>query len=77
MTLDQLRGMPYRLLVEQAQVNIGKLRERGGGYVGLASLADRLVRVHLPVKRRTGSPCRACGQAWPCAAFALAWPADP
>ena len=70
------RGLPYQLLVEQAQVNIREMRERGGGYVGLASLVEHLARVHLPVKPRTGSPCRECRQPWPCAAFALAWAAD-
>ena len=76
MTHNQLRGMRYRLLVEQAEANLREMRARGGGDVGLASLAERLVRTHLPVKRRTGSPCRKCGQPWPCPVFALAWPAD-
>jgi hypothetical protein len=33
------RGLPYQLLVEQAQVNIREMRERDGGYVGLTSRA--------------------------------------
>ena len=40
-------------------------------------MGDRFASpTHLPVKRRTGSPCRECGQPWPCPVFALAWPAD-
>jgi hypothetical protein len=50
MPLNQLRGMPYQQLVEQAQVNIRGLRERGGGYVGLASLAERLVRTAVRIR---------------------------
>jgi hypothetical protein len=30
MTLNQVRGLPYQLLVEQAQVNIREMRERAG-----------------------------------------------
>jgi hypothetical protein len=38
--------MPYRLLVEQAQVNIRELRERGGGYVALASTANHNQKIN-------------------------------
>jgi hypothetical protein len=68
-----ITGMPYQWLVDHAQSNIDQTRRRGGGYVGLATLAERLVRTHRPVNRRVGSPCRACGYPWPCDAFAVAW----
>jgi hypothetical protein len=68
-----LRDMPYDWLVHQAQVNIDALSERGGGYVGLASVAAKFVQVHQPEKHRTGAPCRECGQPWPCPAFSVAW----
>ena len=71
-----LGDMPYKWLVQQAQLNIEALSARGGGYVGLASVAARFVRVHQPKRHKTGSPCRACGQPWPCSAFAVAWAAD-
>jgi hypothetical protein len=68
-----LQDMPYRWLVRQAQVNIEALIARGGGYVGLASVAARFVQDHQPQKRKTGALCRECGQPWPCPAFAVAW----
>jgi hypothetical protein len=71
-----LRDMPYRWLVQQAQLNIEALSARGGGYVGLASVAARFAQVHQPKRRKTGSPCRACGQPWPCPGFAVAWAVD-
>jgi hypothetical protein len=52
------------------------LSARGGGYVGLASVAARFAQVHQPKRRKTGSPCRACGQPWPCPGFAVAWAVD-
>src|SRR5690349_20682143 len=51
--------MPYKWLVQQAQLNIEALSARGGGYVGLASVAAKFVQLHQPKKRKTGSPCRA------------------
>ena len=70
---ERLRAMPYDWLVRQAQINIDAMSARGGGYVGLASVAAKFVQVHQPTKNKTGAPCRRCGQPWPCAAFAMAW----
>jgi hypothetical protein len=71
-----LRDMPYHWLVQQAHVSIDALKARGGGDAGLASVAAKFVQVHQPEKHRTGSPCRECGQPWPCPGFAVAWGAD-
>ena len=73
---SQLREMPYSWLVQQAQFEIDELRQRGGGYVGLASVTEKFVQTHLPKKRKTGRPCRACSEPWPCVGFAMAWAPD-
>ena len=56
MTHDWLREMRYAWLVREAHLKVEELKERGGGHVGLASLAEKSIQTHQPKGRRTGSP---------------------
>jgi hypothetical protein len=72
-THDWLGEMRYAWLVREAHLKVEELKERGGGHVGFASVAEKLIRTHQPKRRRTGSPCRACSEPWPCTSFRIAW----
>jgi len=72
-THDWLSEMPYGWLIREAHLKVEELKERGGGHVGLASLAEKFIQTHRPKRRRTGSPCKACAEPWPCSCFRIVW----
>ena len=43
--------------------------DRGGDHAILARTDETIFKEHQPEPDRTGAPCKACGQEWPCGMF--------